>query len=142
MKVKSCYMSALFVILFSFYAISPLSCTFSDDGIVKNSIIPYSAPSFSGNVRIFFWELICSKLVSVKDCARTASTDRILISKVRAVVSGNPISEVTHSEYSLIPEGISYQASLLAEIIFFALETTKPPESVFLLYSGLSPPLV
>ena len=141
MKIKSRYLSALLVALFSFYAISPLSCTFADGGIAEKSIASHTLPSVARNVQIFFWEIICSQFASADDCRSPAPTDRIFIRKARAVTNINSNYHMTHLSVSAIPENLRRSVALRADESSFVGHAGKPLSGILLLYSGLSPPL-
>jgi hypothetical protein len=140
MRTKKCFSVSLFLVLFSFYAISPLSYTFSDNDIVEKNCIPDSAPSFAKNVRIFFWELICFQLVSEGDSAQPASAERILIKKARALVNKNSLYPLSSSGDALITESPFQPAVYASGEILSEADSKEPRKGIFFLYSGLSPP--
>lgn len=141
MKIKSRYLSALFVALFSFYAISPLSLTFSANRIDETDAGPHTAPSFARNVQIFFWEILCSQFAPAEDGAAPTSTDRILIRKARAVTNINSTYHMPHLSVSAIPENPRRPVAPCSDKASFIRRAAKSLSGFLLLYSGLSPPL-
>jgi hypothetical protein len=140
MKIKSRYVSALFVALFSLYAVSPLSCALTGNGTAVRSIARHRSSSVIRTVRIFFWELVCSQLAATEDGSFPPSTDRILISKMRAVTSGTTIFRMTHPD-THVPEGFYRPVDSGWHRMPPEGVTGKPVSGVLLLCSGLSPPV-
>jgi hypothetical protein len=141
MEIKSNYLNAIFVVLFALYSISPLSLTVADGVMAGNIASPEPSPSFAGNIRIFFWELMCSQLVSDKDCTYPATTDRILVRKARAVMSGNLISQITLLGDLPAQCNLFQPYAVHTRRIFPELVAEKPHRGAIPLCSGLSPPL-
>ena len=142
MKIESRYLSALFVVLFALYSISPLSFAVSDNGIDRNMASASSAASLAGSFRIFFWELICSQFISRGDCVSTAPADRILISKSKAVIAGNSLSQMTFLGDLPVRDCIFQPASYHITQVSFGRDEEKPLRGIIILCSGLSPPPV
>lgn len=140
MKVENRHLSSLFIVLFFFYSISPLSFTFNGDAMAEDGNALSDTPSFSGGVRILFWELICSKFTTDKNSSRPAPAERVLVRKAKALVRTNSDSRLTHSAGSPVPECIFSPDAFFSDRIFVGLYTANPPVSASRLSSGLSPP--
>ncbi|MGD1074730.1 MAG: hypothetical protein ABR903_01420, partial [Thermodesulfovibrionales bacterium] len=83
--------TTLFVINFIFYAISPLSSTFTEKNDSTNSSGLRQAAAFSENIHIWSWEMILSRFSIKDDSSESPSTIRVLMRKVRAIIPDDTI---------------------------------------------------
>ncbi len=95
---------SLLLFYFAFYAISPLSYTYTA-GKIADSICGANGPSsFQDNLNIFLLEVIFSKMDAKKDADQTDSTARVFLRKARAILPENtnlrsiPLDSITLSE--------------------------------------------
>lgn len=131
----------LFLVLFSFYTISPISYIYASEKVEKNISNPDGPCSLSKKISIYLWELIYTQLVSTDD-PDTDQTARFLLKKKRAIVPKN-----------VKPKSVLFENFSLAENYFilpfclsvrFCVESkiSKPFKIAQSLHSGLSPPQV
>lgn len=133
MSMKGRFVTTLFVALFSVYAISPLSCALTENRLC------HTTTSFAGSVRLFFWELLCSRFATEDNSSQT-SAGRILARKARAVLSSNPNLRTMPSMDSSAHES-AVQHDLFCENGILCITQTKEPLKADLVrYPGLSPP--
>ena len=139
---KKYLFSSIFLFYFIVYAISPLSYPCTAKKIAGNFRSSDKTSCLSKDLDIFFWELICTKLVSRKDVSHSSSTARILFRKARAILPEDLNTKIVDSEDVSIAEGylapVSYPLSKLA-ILYYG---QGPLEEHRLLHSGPSPPSV
>jgi len=88
----------LFFLLFLFYAVSPLSCTYASTG-TGEGLREDAAASLTGNLKILVWEIICSKLSRSEDGGQAGADVKVLLKKARATLPEDAARKITSPEY-------------------------------------------
>ena len=88
-KNKQVILSSLFLIYYVFYAISPLSYTYSGKKIIDRIGDATGVSASLNNLNIFLLEVICAKIDPTKEIDHANSTVRVLIRKARAILPEN-----------------------------------------------------
>lgn len=142
MIAKRFSLRLLFLILFSFYTISPISYIYASEKIEKNISNSDESYSLSKKISICLWELIYTQLATADDEADTDSTERFLLKKKRAIIPKNLTPTSAHLEnFSLVK---NYFVLPSCSPIRFLIEhnASKPFREAQYLHSGHSPPRI
>lgn len=131
----------LFISYFLVYAVSPLSCAINSQGDC-NVYSSGGTASHSGNLHIFVWEFIFSKL-AWEDGPDNNPGDgmvTVLLRKSRAIVPENLTARIIFSQIVMgVADSVSTGAIVSSEHLAEDEEQTHPC-TVNPLYSGHSPP--
>ena len=142
MVIKRFILRLLFLILFSFYTISPISYAYASENIGKNIYNPDETHSLSKKISIYLWELIYTQLVSTEDASDTDSTARLLLKKKRAIIPKNLTPTSAHLENFSLAENYSVLPSCSPIRFFIEHNASKPFRGAQSLHSGHSPPQI
>jgi len=138
---KKYLFSSIFLFYFIVYAISPLSYPYTAKKTGGKFRSSDKTSCLSKDLDIFFWELICTKLVPKKAVPHSSSTT-ILLRKARAILPEDLSLKIIDSKDVSVAEGclvpVSYPSSKLAMLF----DGQSPLEEHRLLHSGPSPPSV
>lgn len=85
-KNKQSFIHCLVLLYFIWYAMSPLSATFSIKKIAHDEYAAGEAVASYKCLKIFLLELICSKIDEKEDAGQNNSTGRVLIRKTRVIL--------------------------------------------------------
>ena len=142
MVIKRFILRLLFLILFSFYTISPISYAYASENIGKNIYNPDETHSLSKKISIYLWELIYTQLVSTEDASDTDSTARLLLKKKRAIIPKNLTPTSVHLENFSLAENYFVLPSCSPIRFFIEHNASKPFRGAQSLHSGHSPPQI
>jgi hypothetical protein len=137
---KKYIFSTIFLLYFIVFAISPLSYSYTARKMARNFSAPDKVFCLSKGIDIFFWELICKKLVSKNDISHSDSPATIFFRKARAILSEDITTKIVHFEDVSVAKSyvapVAYPLSKLA-ILF---DGQDPLQKHRPLLSGPSPP--
>ncbi|OGW32426.1 MAG: hypothetical protein A2X54_08115 [Nitrospirae bacterium GWF2_44_13] len=142
MVIKRFILRLLFLILFSFYTISPIAYVYASENIEKNIHNSDETYSLSEKFSIYLWELIYTQLASTDNDEDTDTTTRLLLKKKRAIIPKNisPISQ--HIENFSLAENYFVLPSCSPIRFFIEHNASKPFRGAQSLHSGHSPPRI
>ena len=142
MVAKRFILRLLFLILFSFYTISPISYIYASEKIEKNISNPDGTCSLSKKISICLWELIYTQLAPADNDADTDSTERLLLKKKRAIIPKNLTPTSAHLENFSLAENYFVLPSCSPIRFFIEHNASKPFRGAQSLHSGHSPPRI
>ena len=142
MVAKRFILRLLFLILFSFYTISPISYIYASEKIEKNISNPDGTCSLSKKISICLLELIYTQLAPADNDADTDSTERLLLKKKRAIIPKNETPKSPHLKNVSLPENYLLLPFHSQIIFFIEHNASKSFTGTESLHSGLSPPLL
>ena len=142
MVIKRFILRLLFLILFSFYMVSPIYYIYASEKIEKNSNNSDEACSLSKKISICLLELIYTQLASTDNDIDTDATARLLLKKKRAVIPKNEAPQSPHLKNFSLPENYLFFSSRSPIRFFVRHNQSKSFNGAQPLYSGLSPPLI
>ncbi|RJQ39016.1 MAG: hypothetical protein C4550_05875 [Nitrospiraceae bacterium] len=142
MVAKRFILRLLFLILFSFYTISPLSYVYASENTEKNIHNSDETYSLSEKFSIYLWELIYTQLASTDNDEDTDTTARLLLKKKRAVIPKNVTPQSPHLKNFSLPENYLFFSSRSPIRFFIEHNASKSFSGAQPLYPGLSPPRI
>ena len=136
---KRSILSALLLVYFVVYAMSPLCGTYTGKKIV-DGICTANGTSYSGeNLNILLLEIICARIDVKKD--QSHSTVRVLIRKARAILPENVNLSFASLGLVTLFEDISSLFDNSSSRLLAPLNEQKVILECDLLHSGPSPPI-
>jgi hypothetical protein len=142
MVIKRFILRLLFLILFSFYTISPISYIYASENTEKNFNNSDETCSLSKKFSICLWELLYTQLASTDNDSDTDSTIRLLLKKKRAIIPKNRTSKSPQLKNFSLPENYLFLSSRSPIIFFIEHNASKSFSGARSLHSGLSPPQI
>ncbi len=133
--------SSLFFLYFIVYAISPLTGAFAEKRIDAIRLLPKDVALDGKSVHVFLWELIVAHFDTRDDRAHEHEKDKVLLRKVRAVLSENDLLKLPFFDDVFVSDGALPRPVHAVFSLAVGLEGPQAVRKGFQpLYSGHSPP--
>ncbi len=128
---------SLFLLYFSFYAISPLC--YSETQLDEAAVVTREPMLESKNIRLFLWEIMYSKMIPQKDSSD--NTGNVwFIKKTRGILGSDNIIKINQENSASTEDTFILPTTQLYKTLF--LNLSLPYKGFYPLFSGLSPPSV
>lgn len=140
---KRALFGLLYCVYFLLYATSPLSYSHAAEISLDNIDTWDKASLVSREIKLFFWELLCSEITLERAVPAPDTSFGVLLRKKRAVISDNGLSgpKLLKNAVSIVESGFSpasYPSSSLEE----SFNLSGPSQHLLCYRCGLSPPVL
>jgi hypothetical protein len=136
------FLRMLFFVFFLFYAVSPLSYTYTPKNSGDSLFIPDGPESYAAQFTIFVWELIGTKLGIGESEDHADSDVRILFRKARAILPEDVNKQVASQAPLSLHQASECPVHSSETLPVASTDKENPLQEFLPVFSGLSPPLV